>query len=163
MIPYTVLYTKGSAKGATQISYKNAGKLVRGIGWFHLISGLLLVKVFIIIFLFVPGRPDPDDPAPFVGTLMVFGMSVLYLKVGKAIGEHEEWGRRVGMALGVFLLLHFPVGTLFGHYIVWCLMKGWDPTPFAPTSNKREEVSKFRPATGCPPIRMRPYSKSMGG
>ena len=59
-------------------------------------------------------------------TLVIIGVCTLQLKVGTAIKEHKDWGRTVGVILGTIQLLGFPVGTIIGAYILWCLIKGWN-------------------------------------
>ena len=54
--------------------------------------------------------------------VVVIAMSILQLKVGEAIKEHKDWGRTAGIILGAIQLFGFPVGTIIGAYILWCLI-----------------------------------------
>lgn len=55
-----------------------------------------------------------------------FGLSIFYLIIGKAIQKHKEWARIVGIILAILILFAFPIGTLVGGYILWCLIKRWN-------------------------------------
>ncbi len=59
-------------------------------------------------------------------TALVIAFNYFLFALGKAIKEHKEWGRKVGIGYGAIQLLGFPLGTLLGAYILWCLIKGWD-------------------------------------
>jgi len=51
--------------------------------------------------------------------------SIVWLVIGQAIKKHKEWSRITGIIINMPLLIGFPVGTLIGGYIIWCLVKGW--------------------------------------
>ncbi len=35
----------------------------------------------------------------------------------------------VGISFSVLSLFGFPIGTILGVYLLWCLIKGWDEKP----------------------------------
>ena len=107
--------------------YERAGRLFRLLGWLSLIFGAIAIAVPILT------SPSEISQVPIVSlipllslALIVVVMSILQLKVGTAIKEHKDWGRTVGIILGCIQLIGFPIGTIIGAYILWCLIKGWN-------------------------------------
>ena len=108
--------------------YVKAGRLFRLFGWIGIGGIVVAIAIPVMInpnasFL----QPDASSwPPTLLLLVLVAGMSVLQLKVGTAIKEHKNWGRTVGIVLGIIHLFGFPIGTLIGAYILWCLIKGWE-------------------------------------
>ena len=122
--------------------YEKAGRLFRLFGWIQLIAGS-----FVLIAVAIPHIVDEKMRQQTQGTLtflivmiVLFGISVFQLVLGKAIKEHKEWGRTAGIILAIIQLFGFPIGTLIGGYILWCLLTGWsasrDVEPAAGTDAK---------------------------
>jgi len=112
--------------------YIKTGRLFRFFGWISVIGGIGGVVAAIAIPVII----DPNAPSLLPALLnslpqvlstlvLIVGISVLQLKVGTAIKEHKDWGRTVGILLGIIYLFGFPIGTLIGFYILRCLIKGW--------------------------------------
>ena len=107
------------------LPYEKAGRLFVILGWLSLIMGALAVAVPLIM----GGFPvvDPVSLVPLITLVIILvGLSIFQLKVGSAIKEHKDWGRVAGIVLGTIQLIGFPIGTIIGIYILWCLLKGWD-------------------------------------
>jgi protein-S-isoprenylcysteine O-methyltransferase Ste14 len=93
-----------------------------------------------------------EQPVGIVGAIVPllvtfgfgFGVSIFQMYLGKAIKAHKEWSRMVGIILAFLALFAFPIGTLIGGYILWCLIGGWsipdslgvEPSP-APDASSR--------------------------
>ena len=105
--------------------YEKAGRLFRLLGWLTLIFGTIAIAV--------PLLTNDLSQVSFTALvpllaliIIVIGISILQFKVGAAIKEHKDWGRTVGIILSFIQLLGFPIGTIIGAYILWCLIKGWN-------------------------------------
>lgn len=114
--------------------YVKAGRLFRFLGWIGIGGIVVAIAIPIIINLNTYSlQPDAyslqSDASSWLPTLLLLvllsGLSVLQLMVGTAIKEHKNWGRTVGIVLGIIHLFGFPIGTLIGFYILRCLIKGW--------------------------------------
>jgi membrane protein YdbS with pleckstrin-like domain len=107
--------------------YEKAGRVIRLMAWISGIS-VLAIAAAVIIPLIV--KPQPAGVGPIAVVVIVLALIVLFvffqLALGTAIKQHKEWGRNVGIAYGVLLLFGFPIGTIVGAYILYCLIKGWD-------------------------------------
>jgi len=133
--------------GKPLLPYERAGRLFRLVAWLQ-----VLVFVFPFALLLLIGGPElrarwtrdwdanPDERT-FVLLLcaIVVGLSIFELFLGKAIREHRSWSRIVGIALAVVFLVGFPLGTMIGGYIIWCLATGW--SPYAHTAGKDKPVA----------------------
>jgi hypothetical protein len=104
--------------------HDNVGRVIQllgllsvvGIGGFLLTSGLREP----------PAPHAPSESAELIGLLvvmLVFSIFIIY--VGRALRQHKEWARMVGMLYAVLILLAFPVGTIIGVYILWKLGLKW--------------------------------------
>lgn len=105
--------------------YEKAGRLFIFLGWLSLIMGAAAVLGPIILGGF--SIADPVSLVPLISlSIILVGLSIFQLKVGAAIKAHKDWGRVAGIVLGIIQLIGFPIGTILGIYILWCLLKGWD-------------------------------------
>jgi hypothetical protein len=102
-----------------------AGRSIRALGWLQLIA-VLGIWAAVLIPFFAKGETPPLR-AVFI--LLVLLMPVFSLSLGKAVKEHKQWGRTVGIVYSSLLLFGFPVGTLMGAYILYYLVKKWDDQP----------------------------------
>jgi len=108
--------------------YVKAGRLFRFLGWIGIGGIVVAIAIPIMINFKTPSlQPDASSWLPTLLLLVLLsGLSVLQLMVGTAIKEHKNWGRTVGIVLGIIQLFVFPIGTLIGAHILWCLIKGWE-------------------------------------
>lgn len=106
--------------------YQKAGRLIRLLAWLQVIS-----VIGIIVAIAIPMIAKQEMPSPQILILLLLAVfPALYFVVGSAIKEHKKGGRIAGIVLGVVMLFGFPIGTLIGAYILWCLIKGWEEVPF---------------------------------
>jgi hypothetical protein len=105
--------------------YEKAGRVLRLLAWIQVVAFVGIVAAIAIPMFAQHKTPPPTSLLVFL--FIVFPL--LYLTVGKAIKEHKDWGRTVGIIMGILMLFGFPIGTLIGAYILWCLIKGWDQQP----------------------------------
>lgn len=113
---------------ATLKPYEKAGRLFRLLGWLQLIAGGCL-GLAILIPAMAQGKGQSGMAGPVaVGAALIFMLlaSVFMLYLGAAVKRHENWGRTAGIVLAIIQLFGFPIGTILGGYILWCLIKGWD-------------------------------------
>lgn len=110
--------------------YQKAGRIYRVVGWLGVVA-LVGVAAAVALPIVAGGRaPRPGGIVlglaitAFIGTLAWFN-----LYVGKAIHDHKDWARIAGIVMGVLHLPGFPVGTLVGAYVLWCLITGWEDVP----------------------------------
>jgi len=117
--------------------YVKAGQLFRLFGWISAVGG-----IGITAFVSAPHLQDLNAPSLFSDMvpllLFVLLLAILQFRVGSAIKEHKEWGRTVGILLAIIQLFGFPIGTLIGTYILWCLTKGWADK--VPLDNQNEKL-----------------------
>jgi len=112
--------------------YEKAGRVIRLFAWIQVFA-IVGIAVAIAIPLLVSGRaasaPPPRTELVIVATFV--GFTIFQFILGSAVKEHKDWGRSVGIIYGILSLLGFPIGTLIGSYILWCLLKGWEEQPIA--------------------------------
>jgi hypothetical protein len=107
--------------------YERAGRLFRLLGWLSLIFGAIAIAIPLLTSLSEISQAPIGSLIPLLSlVVVVVGMSIFQLKVGAAIKEHKDWGRTAGIILGIIQLIGFPIGTIIGAYILWCLIKGWN-------------------------------------
>jgi O-antigen/teichoic acid export membrane protein len=106
--------------------YEKSGRVIRLMAWISGISVLAIAAATLIPLL---AKPQPTQAGPIAVVVIVLALIVLFvffqLALGAAIKQHKEWGRNVGIAYGVLCLFGFPIGTIVGAYVLYCLIKGW--------------------------------------
>jgi hypothetical protein len=109
-------------------AYVKAGRVIRLYAWIQVVAIVGIVAAIVI-----PMISDPTFKTPLLQHRVVFFLMacliVFQFAIGKAIKEHKDWGRTVGIIYGILSLFSFPIGTLIGAYVLWCLIKGWDEQP----------------------------------
>lgn len=98
-------------------------RIVGVISLFIATIGIITTIIFSSIFT---GKDMPHNWQLWFGfilALVVIGAFGIYL--GKSVSDHKEWARVPGLILAVFLTLGFPIGTLIGIYIIFCLTINW--------------------------------------
>ncbi|OGP52945.1 MAG: hypothetical protein A2Y65_05195 [Deltaproteobacteria bacterium RBG_13_52_11] len=107
--------------------YEKAGRVTRLLAW---ISGISVLAIAAAILIPLVANPQQAETGPIVVVVIVLALIALFvyfqLVLGAAIKQHKEWGRKVGIGYGVILLFGFPIGTIAGAYVLYCLIKGWD-------------------------------------
>ena len=108
-------------------NYEKAGRLFRILGWLSLAFGAIAIAFPLFTLSSEISQAPVSSFIPLLSLVVIIVlMSILQLKVGAAIKEHKDWGRIAGIILGCIQLIGFPIGTIIGAYILWCLIKGWD-------------------------------------
>lgn len=105
--------------------YEKAGRVVRLFGWIGVVATVAIVAA-VAIPAFAAGKPLQGLAVGIGVALVAGGISFFQLFLGKSIKEHKPWARTVGIIVSVLQLFGFPIGTLVGGYVLWCLLKGWD-------------------------------------
>ena len=103
--------------------YEKASRVLSILGWFSLIACTGMVFAMIAPS-FVKGGSQVQAQV-FPSILLVF-VPLLSFILASAIKKHLEWGRIAGIIFSLVMLLGFPIGTIIGAYVLWCLIKGWD-------------------------------------
>ncbi|OGP66447.1 MAG: hypothetical protein A2Z19_06185 [Deltaproteobacteria bacterium RBG_16_54_18] len=107
--------------------YAKAGRIIRLLAW---ISGISVLAIAAAVLVPLIAKPQPAEAGPIAVLMIVLVLIVLFvyfqLTLGGAIKQHKEWGRNVGIGYSVILLFGFPIGTIVGIYVLYCLIKGWD-------------------------------------
>lgn len=57
-----------------------------------------------------------------VGGLFVMGLGALEIVVGVHLRDHRPWARIAQIIYGVISLPGFPIGTVFGVYVLWAML-----------------------------------------
>lgn len=105
--------------------YERAGKLFKLFGWLTVIFGAIGVAA--PFFLRDLSDVSLGAFAPLIPlVIMTIGVAFMQFKVGSAIIEHKDWARKFGTVLAILQMIGFPIGTILGPYMAWCLIKGWD-------------------------------------
>ena len=102
------------------------------LGWL-LVGNAILTGVLALLILFagqvVRHLPIPIPPGMphFIGWITtVIGLGAAALAAGIAAAgvgllQYRSWARVMAVVMAVFLLFHFPIGTVIGVYAFWVL------------------------------------------
>jgi membrane protein YdbS with pleckstrin-like domain len=106
---------------------EKAGRAIRLLAW---ISGIGVLAIAAATLIPLLAHARSVETRSIVVVVIVLALIVLFvffqLALGAAIKQHKAWGRNVGIGYGVIILFGFPIGTIAGVYILYCLIKGWD-------------------------------------
>jgi hypothetical protein len=117
----------GGQVGTKLKSYEKASRAILILGWIILIAVIGIAAAVLIPVML--GGKWPHDPHALKANLLTalfFCVAIFHFVLAKAVKQHKEWGRTVGIIFGILQLFGFPIGTIIGAYILWCLIKGWD-------------------------------------
>ncbi len=106
------------------------GSIFLTFGLFHVIGILVLMAIFGFgsVVLFAVGAHEPDLPGlvKFIPAGLGLFISMIVALTGipnliAAYGlfKNRPWGMTAALIVGIFNLLHFPLGTAAGIYAVW--------------------------------------------
>ncbi len=131
---------RASAQAPAQTTVKKAGHdmdmHINILGWLLVGSGILTgIGALLILFagqvvrhLPIPWPPDVPLGMPhfitWVTTMIGLGTAALAAAVaaaGVGLLQYREWARTFAIIMAVFLLFHFPIGTVIGVYAFWVL------------------------------------------
>jgi hypothetical protein len=112
--------------GEPVLLYKRAGTVIKVLAWVTVVAwaGIFLA---ILIPTLAGKTPQIKSMWPSLFLSVIPALLIWFqFSVAIAIQAHKDWGRIVGIIYGALNLLGFPIGTIIGGYILWCLIKGWD-------------------------------------
>ncbi len=102
------------------------------LGWLNIAGGLLSLVVGAFVFMLLAGigiaSSDPDalPILAFIGTMtgmLMFVLALPSLLAGYGLLRGKNWGRILAIIVAFFDLLSFPIGTIFGIYGLWVLLR----------------------------------------
>jgi hypothetical protein len=115
--------------GAPLAHYEKAGELIRWWAWILIASCVALVAVDLRVVI-EHGAIESGAFLPLViFGLPMFLLALAHLAIARAIREHKRWGRVAGIIVAIIFIPGFPIGTIVGLYILWCLVNYWDREP----------------------------------
>ena len=123
-------------KAVSSIHQRRAGGLLRGLGY--------LLGAAVVVGVLSGLRQSMSDVDRMDGAMLWLGLTALAFGLflaGRAVTEGKDWGRKVGMVYAVLMLVTFPIGTIVGLYLLWCLALRW-PKPMVELSS-----DQFSPPT----------------
>lgn len=121
------------------LTQRNLDQHVTVLGWLHIGSNilLLLIGAFVFFLLTTIGVISGDQQATAilgtVGTFVGMLMAVLAIPgviAGYGLLKRKNWGRVLGIIVGIFSLMNFPLGTAIGIYTLYVLLQEEAPAYF---------------------------------
>lgn len=106
-----------SSRPACAPAQAKAGRLLRFLGWFQVVSGGVLA------FLGLAGASVRryNLSVLLIAGVVVAGIGGFHLRVGRGVVTGEPWARTAAIVLGVLMLPSLPIGTVFGGFILYYL------------------------------------------
>lgn len=121
------------------LTQKNLEQHVTVLGWLHIGSNILLLIIggFVFFLLTTIGVISGDQEATailgmvgtFIGLLMA-ALAIPGMIAGWGLLKRKNWGRVLGIVVGVFSLMNFPLGTAIGVYTLYVLLQEEAPAYF---------------------------------
>lgn len=102
------------------------------VGWLNVISGVFTLVLACLVAVFLTGiGMVTNDPVAFqvlsitgwVGGGFLAILSVPALIAGVGLLMRQSWARYLGLIVGVFSLVNFPIGTVIGGYTLFVLLQ----------------------------------------
>lgn len=122
------------------LTQKNLEQHVTVLGWLHIGSNILLLIIggFVFFLLTTIGVISGDQEATailgtvgtFIGLLMA-ALAIPGMIAGWGLLKRKSWGRVLGIIVGIFSLMNFPLGTAIGVYTLYVLLQEEAPAYFA--------------------------------
>lgn len=81
--------------------------------------------------------------------LLLIGIGILFLYIGNAVKKNKQFGKVIGIIIGVVLLFVFPVGTIPGIFILYYLVKGWKENREKRTEKSGKEEERGTTLFNC--------------
>lgn len=121
------------------LTQKNLEQHVTVLGWLHIGSNILLLIIggFVFFLLTTIGVISGDQEATailgtvgtFIGLLMA-ALAIPGMIAGWGLLKRKSWGRVLGIIVGIFSLMNFPLGTAIGVYTLYVLLQEEAPAYF---------------------------------
>lgn len=122
------------------LTQHNLEQHVKVLGWLHIGSNILLLIIgaFVFFLLTAIGVISGDQEATailgtvgtFIGLLMA-ALAIPGMVAGWGLLKQKNWGRVLGIIVGIFSLMNFPIGTAIGIYTLYVLLQEEAPAYFA--------------------------------
>lgn len=102
------------------------------VGWLNILSGALTLALACLAAVFFTGiGMVTNDPVAFqilsvvgwVGGGFLAVLAVPGLIAGIGLVMRQNWARYLGLIIGVFSLVNFPIGTVIGGYTIFVLLQ----------------------------------------
>jgi hypothetical protein len=116
---------------STSSNYLQAGRLIRDMAWLQALMAALLALAMGYVGITGQAAAATANGVPYLtimgATIIILGVLVGgQMAVSAAIKTHQDWGRTVGIILGLLYLPAFPIGTLIGGLVLYHLrIKFW--------------------------------------
>lgn len=110
------------AGGGVPAGYMEAARVLRLMSLLALF-GMVLVSISVVGDL-ARAEPPHGPSLLFAGGMAALA-ALLHFVLEPGIARHEPRARIGGIVLAALLLAVFPIGTLAGVYLLWCLTSGW--------------------------------------
>lgn len=133
-------YGEGRYTMLNSLTQRNLEQHVTVLGWLHIGSNILLLIIggFIFFLLTTIGVISGDREATailgtvatFIGLLMA-ALAIPGMIAGYGLLKRKSWGRVLGIIVGIFSLMNFPLGTAIGIYTLYVLLQEEAPAYFA--------------------------------
>ena len=101
--------------------HEKAGRLIRLVAWISVI-GFVGICMAILLPAF---HQKTLPPASTLLALLYVLWPIALFALGNGVKARKVWARNLGIVLGVFLLIAFPIGTIIGVFILIYLTKDW--------------------------------------
>ena len=116
-------------------------KHITAVGALSIALGAVYVLVSLIVLVSVVGGGllSGDEEAIWITSIIGFSIAVPLLSVGVhsivggfALLQRRPWARILVLILSFLSLINIPIGTAYGIYAIWVLMKDDTVRLFAP-------------------------------
>ena len=123
---------------------RNARRLVQAAGLtFYLLSVQGLLAAGVGVYAYSQGGSAADMLLPVTGGVL----AICYAVVGFHLRRYRLWARNFAFAFGAIGLFFFPIGTVLGAGMFFCIDRanraGLFPTRRAPQESPEEEAAKL--------------------
>ncbi len=107
-----------------------ASLILKIVGWIEIVSGILLLVIFLIIGIALGTLIESETEAPgniFAGIFLIIGIILAILTGGigvvsiftaRGIDNRKKWAKIVGIVLAALKLSNFPLGTALGIILI---------------------------------------------
>lgn len=102
------------------------------VGWLNILSGALLLLLACMAAVVLTGiGMITNDPVAFqvlsiagwAGGGLLVVLAVPGVIAGMGLLRRQAWARYLGLIVGVFNLVNFPIGTVIGGYTIFVLLQ----------------------------------------
>jgi hypothetical protein len=115
-----------------QIDERQIGQHIMIVGWLHMIGSAIFLAIAAFLFVLLPGIGVLSGDAEAVTVLGIVGtslgaflalLSLPGILAGIGLLMRKNWGRTLGIVVGILNLVNFPIGSMIGAYSLWVLFQ----------------------------------------